>query len=78
MYYGQQVRRTPGISPKAESPQRRHWGSFKLRVRAYSGRGLSRGLFSIESGQRLAESRLGLTEVRRDIIIPHPPPGWGP
>ena len=65
IYYLQQVRRTLGIFPKAISPQQQNWGSFKLRVHAYSWRGLSRGEFSIVLEQRLTESRLYLIEVMR-------------
>ena len=36
IYYLLQVRRTPGIFPKAVSPQQKNWGSFKLRIHAYS------------------------------------------
>ena len=39
-------------------PRQQNSGSFNLRVHAYSWGGLSRGEFSIELGQRSAESKL--------------------
>ena len=54
------------------SPQQQNRGSFKLEVRAYSWRGLSRGEFSIEL-QRSTESKLQLTEDWRvnSILVFH-------
>ena len=57
-YCFQQIKTTLGIFPKAVSPWKRSWGSFKLRVHAYSSRGLSSGEFSIESEQRLTGSKV--------------------
>ena len=65
IYYLQQVRRTLEIFPKAVSPQQPNWGRSKLRVHAYSWRGLSRGEFSMELGQKSTEAKLQLTEVTR-------------
>ena len=36
IYFLQQVRRTLGIFLQSVSPQQHNWGSFKLRVYAYS------------------------------------------
>ena len=43
------------------SPQQ-NWGSFKLKVHAYSWKGLSKGEFSIELGQRSTEASFGWLE----------------
>ena len=40
---------SPSQSYKVSEQQ--NWGSFKLRIHAYSGAGLSRGEYSIELGQ---------------------------
>ena len=42
IYYLQQVRRTPGIFPKAASPQQQNWGSFKLKGTCIFMRGLEK------------------------------------
>ena len=64
-----QLRRTPVIFPKAVSLEQQNWGSFKLRVHAYSWRGLGKGEFSIALGPRSTE--LWLIDIRKaNIIIP--------
>ena len=91
IYYLQQVRRTPGIFLKAASPQQQNWGGFKLRVYAYSWRGLaSVCIFMKGLEQRRIQHR---TETKVDRVQAladwsqegqkmstssfHPPPGWG-
>ena len=64
-----------GVFPKAVSPQQQNWGSFKLRVHAYSWRGLSRGEFSIELGPSSTKSKLSLTELTRVRKSHHHPLG---
>ena len=87
IYHLQQVRKTLGIFPKAVSSPNMNseiGRSFKLRVHAYSQRGLSRGKFSIELGQRCMASEIQLIEVRRVRKDQHHHPldsswagGWG-
>ena len=49
---------TRDLCQSSVSPEQQNWGSFKLRVHAYSRRGLSRGEFSIKLGQKLTVSKL--------------------
>ena len=65
--------------PQQCLPEHLNCGSFKLRVRAYSCRGLSRGEFSIDSGQRLPEFKLvdwSHEDQKRSTSSFHSPPGW--
>ena len=73
-YYLQQVKRTPGLFPKAVSLQQQNRGSFKLSVHAQSRRGLGGPLSSNFSGLRsLGSENVDITihQVLVDLVVEH-------